>query len=188
MASAPTGIEQINLGFHESEDRLLLKLGLLDKTEISVWITRRLCKVIWSLLQTTPSANVHGQNTPEKQLPANKVAALANFAREATEQKNLEKMDFKKEYDANRDKRTEVPLLATQAVIVTLERAVTEQASTNLELRCQNGQTIKVALNPEITHAMLNMMQLATREAGWDLLFNLDATGFGIDQSKALLH
>ena len=56
MTPSESAIEQINLGFNEQEDRLLLKIGLADKTEVAVWITRRVCKSIWSLLQATSSA------------------------------------------------------------------------------------------------------------------------------------
>lgn len=189
MTASSTGIEQINLGFHEAEDRLLLKLGLLDKTEISVWLTRRLTKLVWRLLQSTTGAQMNSQKTVEKQLlTANKAEALADFSREVNTQKNIEKMDFKKDYDTEREKRTEAPLLATQAIVVSLESAGQSQSAGHLELRCQNGQTVKIALNPEIIHAMVSMMQLATREAGWDLLFDVNTTGFNIEQTKALLH
>lgn len=45
MTAASIGIEQINLSFHEAENRLLLKMGLLDNTEIAVWLTRKVVKV-----------------------------------------------------------------------------------------------------------------------------------------------
>jgi len=90
MTASSTGIEQINLSFHEAEDRLLLKLGLLDKTEISVWMTRRLTKLVWRLLQSTAGTTINSPKTPEKQLlTANKAEALADFSREVNTQKIL---------------------------------------------------------------------------------------------------
>ena len=56
MIENESSIEQINLGFNEQEDRLLLKVGLADKTEVAVWISRRIAKQIWVALQQAGSA------------------------------------------------------------------------------------------------------------------------------------
>lgn len=189
MTPAPVGIEQINLSFHEPEDRLLLKMGLLDKTEIAVWLTRKVVKAIWGLLQS--SAHAHGQKAKPaetQQMTANKVEALADFVRTAKTQHTLEQMDFNKAYEDNRVKLTEAPLLVIQAVFIALDAEPVANTTGHLELHCHNGQVIKIALNPEITHAMLSMMQLTTREAGWDLVLNVDAVGFNVEPTKAYLH
>lgn len=189
MTAASIGIEQINLSFHEAEDRLLLKMGLLDNTEIAVWLTRKVVKVAWKLLQS--SAHMHAQkSTPAEtqQMTANKVEALADFVRTAKPQHTLEQMDFNKAYEDNRVKLTEAPLLVIQAVFIALEAEPVANTTGHLELHCHNGQVIKIALNPEITHAMQSMMQLTTREAGWDLVLNVDAIGFNVEPTKAYLH
>lgn len=166
MTQKQAGIEQINLGFNEQQDRLLMKLGLADKTEIAVWITRRICRSMWSLLQGTnmilPRAPV--VNDPPGALSGNKDRAIQSFEREAAEQKMIENMDFKSEYLADRQTRTEEPLLAIQCVTITIEGH-----APHLELQCLGGQGVKIALNKELVHALTNMMQLATREAAWDL-------------------
>ncbi len=51
MAQNGTSIEQLNLGYNQTEDRLLLKVGMSDQSEIMLWITRRVCKDLWHLLQ-----------------------------------------------------------------------------------------------------------------------------------------
>lgn len=186
MTQHQTGIEQINLGYNFDEDRLLLKLGLLDKTEISVWISRKICKSVWALLHGAQSTPVDSSafTEPNKLLMAgNKAEALAGFAREAAEQKVIENMDFKADYVADREARTEEPLLAIQCVIVTAENSQSQ-----LELHCKNGQVVKMALSSELVHAMTSMMQLATREAAWDLLFSNDASQANIPPSSAVLH
>jgi hypothetical protein len=189
MTAASIGIEQINLSFHEAEDRLLLKMGLLDKTEIAVWLTRRIVKAVWGLLQSSAHTNSPPAKLAETQLlTANKVEALADFARTAKTQHTLEHMDFIKAYEDHRVKLTETPLLVIQAILIALESHHDVNTTGYLELHCHNGQAIKIALNPEITHAMLSMMQLTTREAGWDLVLNVDAVGFNVEPTKAYLH
>jgi hypothetical protein len=98
-------------------------------------------------------------------------------------------MDFKKAYDANREKRTETPLLAKQATVVTLNGAGSRVSVAHLALQCTDGQAVNIALNAEITYAMLNMMQAATHEAGWDLITSAESATMQLaQQNKAFLH
>jgi hypothetical protein len=57
-----------------------------------------------------------------------------------------------------------------------------------LELQCINGQSVKMALTNELVHALTSMMQLATREAGWDLLMTVDAKQVNIISATQTLH
>ena len=186
MTQNQAGIEQINLGFNEQQDRLLLKLGLTDKTEIVVWITRRICKAMWSLLQGTstallPTAGLMNQAPISTSEVKNQ--AIQSFEKEAADQKIKDNMDFKSEYLTDRQTRTAEPLLATQCIVVTVENQVP-----SLELQCLNGQSVKIALNNELTHAMINMVQLATREAGWDLMLVPNSPQTATTQSPSLIH
>ena len=186
MAQQQTGIEQINLGYNDQEDRLLLKLGLLDKTEISVWISRRVCKIMWSLLSGAQATAISSAilTEPNKLLSSdNKAEALAGFAREVAEQKAIENMDFKSDYVANREALTKEPLVAIQCLIVSAENT-----PPHLELHCKNVQVVKIALNKELVHAMTNMLQLATREAAWDLLLSNEAVQVNLTPFSAVLH
>ena len=186
MTQNQSGIEQINLGFNEQEDRLLLKLGLLDKTEIAVWVTRRVCKSMLNLLQ---SSNTQLATTSQRinrapiLSPESKNAAIQSFEREATEQKSIQDMDFKSEYIADRQTRTDEPMLATACVITSAENQ-----PPHLELQCKNGQSVKMALNNELVHAMTNMMQLATREAGWDLSITVNDSPINLNVTHQVLH
>lgn len=192
MTQNESAIEQINLGYSDQEDRLLLKLGLVDKTEIAVWVTRRICKLMWSLLQSTngnllPSATQ--VVTSKIATPSHKDQVIQSFAREVAEQKSIENMDFKSEYLTDRQTRTEEPMLAIQCAIVTDEELSSGKAKPpTLELQCTNGQAVKMALNNELVLAVTNMMQLATREAGWDLLMTVDKTQIGLNPIQQVLH
>ena len=108
MTPSESAIEQINLGFNEQEDRLLLKIGLADKTgELPVWITRRVCKSIWSLLQATSSAllpTTSQFSVPTITTPESKNQAIESFELEAAMQKKIENLDFASEYMANRQR------------------------------------------------------------------------------------
>jgi hypothetical protein len=60
-------------------------------------------------------------------------------------------------------------MLAIQCLIIGLVNLPPQ-----LELQCTNGQSVKIALTNELVHAITNMMQLATREASWDLAMIAD--------------
>lgn len=186
MAHNKSAIEQINLGFNEPEDRLLLKVGLADKTEVAVWITRRVCKAMWSLLNVvsntlTPTAPHFA--APIIATPEAKNQALDSFSLEASEQKKIENLDFESEYIADRQPRSEAPMLATQCFVVNVDNLPPQ-----LELQCTNGQSVKIALTIELVHAVTNMMQLATREAGWDLTITADSREVALIPALQTVH
>jgi hypothetical protein len=193
MTKNESAIEQINLGYNEQEDRLLLKLGLVDKTEIAVWVTRRVCKLMWGLLQNTNSNSalplVAPTVAPQSVASSHKEQVIQNFAREVAEQKSIENMDFKSEYLTDRQTRTDEPMLAVQCVIIIDEElSAGKPKPPTLELQCTNGQAVKMALNNELVLAVTNMMQLATREAGWDLLMTNDKSQTGPNPIQQVLH
>lgn len=186
MAHNESAIEQINLGFNEPEDRLLLKVGLADKTEVAVWITRRVCKVMSGLLHgvaniLTPTASQFA--APAFATPEAKSEAIESFSREVTEQKKIENLDFKSEYLVDRQPRSDAPMLASQCLILAADNLPPQ-----LEFQCTNGQSVKIALTNELVHAVTNMMQLATREAGWDLLMTVDAREVSIITPHQTVH
>lgn len=188
MTQNESAIEQINLGFNDQEDRLLLKIGLTDKTEVAVWITRRICKAMWGLLQNTNSSLVSAVN-PIITTPDNKHQAIENFELEVAEQKKINNMDFKSEYITSRDTRTDEPMLAIQCVVISIENSSVEKSQLpQLELQCTNDQSVKIALSNELVYAVTNMMLLATREAGWDLLMTQNSMQIALNPSQQVLH
>jgi hypothetical protein len=186
MTQNESAIEQINLGFNDQEDRLLLKVGLADKTEVAVWITRRVCKMMWNLLQdasNTLAPTAIQFSTPIIASPESKNQAIESFSREASEQKKFDNLDFKSEYIVDRQSRSEEPMLATQCLMVTIDNLPPQ-----LELQCTNGQSVKVALTSDLVHAVTSMMQLATREAGWDLFMSVDSKEVSLISTQQTVH
>ena len=184
MNQNESAIEQINLGYNDQEDRLLLKLGLVDKSEIAVWITRRICKLMSELLQN----KVAQQVTSAREFVPSPMADIKNqaieaFAREAAVHETRQHMDFKSVYMTDRESRSVQPLIAIQCVITNAEG----QAS-QLELYCQNGQTVKMALTSELLQAVISMVQLSTREAGWDLPQPTNNSQVNVISTQQVLH
>ncbi len=151
-------IQQINLGYNAEQDRLLFRVGLSDNTELLVWLTSRITQLLWSLLTGEahlPTADSIQAETPPEQ-------AVEQFKQEMLAADALQKMDFKTEYQPRPEVRNDGAMLAVNAMLI---HADNQQLS--LELPCLEGISVRINLNPELTLAMCNMLQLATKEAGW---------------------
>ncbi|MCX7186112.1 MAG: hypothetical protein NTW57_02510 [Methylophilales bacterium] len=184
MNQNESAIEQINLGYNDQEDRLLLKLGLADQSEIAVWITRRICKLMSELLQNSTGQQVtSAEDLVSSPILNSRNQAIASFAREVAEQESKQQMDFKSVYITDREARSAQPLIAMQCVI-----ASAEGQPSQLELHCQNGQIVKMALTSELVQAVLSMVQLSTREAGWDLPQPTNNTQVNVISTQQVLH
>ena len=151
-------IQQINLGYNAEQDRLLFRVGLNDNTELLVWLTSRTTLLLWTLLTGEahlPTANSIQADSPPEQ-------AVAKFKQEMQAADDLQKMDFKTEYQPRPEVRNDGAMLAINAVLVRVD-----DKPPSLELPCLEGVSVRINLNPELTLAMCNMLQLATKEAGW---------------------
>lgn len=176
-------IHQINLGYNAEQDRLLLRVGLNDNTELLVWLTYRMAKMIWNLLNgetNLPSATSIQAETPPQQ-------AVEQFKQEMQVAETLQKMDFATEYQPRPSVRNDGALLATNALLL-----VVEGKSPTLEMPCLEGLTIRMNLNQELIIAMCNMLQLAAKEAAWPIGGNVvtpaQAPVVADVEEKKLLH
>lgn len=186
----PAVIDQLNLGFDPDQDRLLFKVGLSDNTELAVWLTRRVAKSILTWLKTSQEAildepvQVFTMNTQGglEALAPKIISAIKTSATSLVEavQNGLNtkpNLDFQTEYRANRTPRLPVPMLAISSRVVT-------DSSTQfvIEFIARNGQVANVALSLELKAAFTNMLQMACKEAAWDL--NTPSSHFVVPSSN----
>ena len=165
-------IQQINIAFHPVEDRLLLKIGFADDAEVAIWLTRRVVKALWQLLQGDELA-----------LPAPKLAGSSPVPAPAGASGISKKLDFDSEYKPRAMVNGGVMLLAKDCVMV---RAAGQQVS--LEILCSNGQTIKLGLTPDLVQAFINMLQMVSKETAWELPQILQAPMMTAIQPSTALH
>lgn len=159
-ATPEAGIQQINLSYNADQDRLLLRVGLSDNTELLVWLTQRITKMIWQLLNNEtnlPSATSIEVNAPPAQ-------AVAQFKQEMQATETLNKLDFATEYHPRPAVRNDGPMLVTSAITVAVEGK-----PPTLEMPCLEGVTVRMNLNQELILAICNMLQLSCKEAGWQI-------------------
>jgi hypothetical protein len=157
-AEAP--IQQINLGYNVQQDRLLLKAGLADNSELLVWLTYRIAKQMWQMLNSEthlPTATSIKAETPPQQ-------AVAQFKQELQVAETMRKMDFASVYQTRTDIVNDGAMLAIAVLIIHYKNK-----PSSLEMACLKGITVRMNLTQELTLALCNMLQLSAKEAEWDL-------------------
>ncbi len=169
-------IQQINIAYNAIEDRLLLKIGFSADAELAVWLTRRVVKGLWQLLQAdeiSPQVMTIAE-------PAGTAPALHGFEKTNAA---AQKLDFTSEYKPRQAVHQDDILLAKDCHIL---KSASQQAS--LELVCVNGQTIKLVLTQELTIALTNMLQLVSKETAWELPLSTHAAVMSSVQTSSALH
>lgn len=164
---AEAAIQQLNLGFDAEQDRLLLKVGLADNTELSVWLTRRIVKSLWLLLQgSTDLSDLDEHTLVIQEIPADLVNEALSATHPILADANKTPLDFSTSYQANRTPIVDEPVLAFHCALVDHD-----DVHSILEIQAKDGKTVHIVLNIELLLALSNMLQLATKEAAWDLGF-----------------
>lgn len=153
-------IQQINLSYNVDQDRLLLRVGLADNSELLVWLTYRVTRALWQLLNGEahmPTATSIQIETPPQQ-------AVKQFKQEAEAVETLGKMDFATAYQPRKEVVNNAAMLATNAILI--------HASDKppvLEMACVEGLNMRMNLTQELILALSNMLQLSAKEAAWNI-------------------
>ena len=150
-------LHQINLGFSPEEDRLLLRINTIGKTEYCLWLTRRYVKLLWKLLTKSVESlpEVSAQSAPEAR------AAVKSFQRQEARQV----ADYSKNYDDGQAKR---PLGEAAALLVGV-RAEPGKNSTQLILQTKDGHAINLSLELKLLYSLLDLLVSSTKQAEWNL-------------------
>ncbi len=153
-------IQQLNLGYNAEQDRLLLRVGLADNSELLVWLTYRISKQLWQLLNGEahiPTATSIQAETPPQQ-------AVEQFKQEMQVAETLQKMDFATEYQPRKEVVNNAAMLAISLVLINYEGK-----PPSLEIPCLEGVTVRMNLTQELMLALCNMLRLSSKEAAWDI-------------------
>jgi hypothetical protein len=148
-------IQQISINYVSIEDRLLLRIGIANQSELSVWLTRRVAKKLAFVLHDTPiSVPIDPRvNAPYTQ----------NLEQRFAKEEMLQKLNFSNDYEQRNSLNSGQLFLVSDCHIVQ-----SNDQQRVLELICTNQQTVSVVLNDELLLAMTNMLQRASQQAEWD--------------------
>lgn len=157
-------VQQLNLSYSSEQDRLLLKVGLSDQTEILLWLTQRIARMIWQLLSTEshlPTAAI--QQNVQSNVPPQQ--AVQQFEQEVQAIQTLQKLDFSTAYQPRKEALQTGGMLINEVQLVTVH-ATGQQA---LEMQSVDGFNLRLNLTQETILAICNMLQLSVKEAAWQL-------------------
>lgn len=161
-------IQQINLSYDQEQDRLLLRVGLSDDSEINAWLTRRIVKTLWQLIQQAGLSTLLLENTPNQL--HDESSASSNGDLEALEDDEEDSTasnpTFEQAYQARKTRFSE-PLLAQECQLHT---KIGGQVS--LDLIAKNKASVTINLSTDLIQAITHMLQMATKEAVWDINFS----------------
>ena len=170
MGEQPAVIEQLNLAFDAEQDRLLFKVGLSDGTELAIWLTRRIAKSISAWLQGSQTLTdgpmqvvVMNAQGGLEQL-GGKIMSASVIKPEILNQASAPSLDFSTQYQSNRVSRLETPMLAIACKVLT-----DNATQFVLDFSAKDGINAQVSFNAELKIAFANMLQLASKEAAWDM-------------------
>lgn len=167
-------IQQVSISYVSIEDRLLLRIGIANQSELLVWLTRRIAKKLAFVLHDTP---INAPTDPRVNSPYTQDLEQ-RFAKEAM----LQKLNFSKEYEQRSALNSGQPFLVSDCNIVQPNKQRV------LELICANKQTVSVALSDELLLAMTNMLQRASQQAEWDVVCTEQTLLSDLSNATTLLH
>ncbi len=166
----PAVIEQLNLAFDLEQDRMLFKVGLSDNTELAIWITRRIAKSISAWLQGSQAAVDASMQVLVMNAQGGldevgaKIMSASAITPEALIKTSTQNLDFSAQYQPNRKSRLAEPMLAIACKVLT-----DNATQFVVEFSAKDGINAQIAFNAELKIAFGNMLQLASKEAVWDI-------------------
>ncbi len=178
------GIQQLNISYIVEQDRLLLRIGLNDKSELVVWLSYRITRMIWQLI----NADAHMPSAYSIQADMPPGQAVQQFQQEVQSSEALQKMDFQTPYTARDEVMNNQPMLVTNVLLHSQNGKL--QA---LELPCLEGINVRINLNQELILALCNMLQLSSKEAAWNItnlppMLVAESPAIAIEGDKKVLH
>ncbi len=160
VAKPEVAIQQVNLSYSAEQDRLLLRVGLADNSELLVWLTYRMTKQLWQLL----NGETHMPTATSIRLETFPNNAFEQFKQEMKVAETLQKMDFATEYQPHKVVVNDGAMLAISLVLVS-----DAEKPPTLEIPCLDGIAVRMNLTQELILALCNMLQLSSKEAAWEL-------------------
>ena len=166
----PAVIEQLNLAFDLEQDRMLFKVGLSDNTELAIWMTRRIAKSISAWLQGSQAAVDASMQVLVMNAQGGldevgaKIMSASAITPEALIKTSTQNLDFSAQYQPNRKSRLAEPMLAIACKVLT-----DNATQFVVEFSAKDGINAQIAFNAELKIAFGNMLQLASKEAVWDI-------------------
>ena len=169
-------LHQIQVTFSQEEDRLQLRINT-NTHEIRFWLTRRLVKRLWPVLQQSMEASAG--LTANSPVPKTQVPLVNAMPTQALSQPN----DHTQSAEAPKMMPLgPLPILVTKAQI-----APTPDGKYHVGLHPQQGSGLEMAMEIRHLHALGKLLFEALAKTDWDLSLSLPAEKHGSDYGNRVL-
>jgi hypothetical protein len=165
-------IHQLSVRYLPEQDRILLSVNTAEGQELSLWLTRRMCLVLWPQLDrmtvdhfAVPSDAVSDGSVDLGALDANTRKVLTDFRR----QELIQKADFKTPYRASFGPRPlgQTPLLATE---ITMTPQTGQQVIIDFKEQIDpsgSSRAVQLSLQPALVFSLVHMLGQALGHTEW---------------------
>lgn len=188
-----SGLQQLNLRFDPLEDRLLFTLNTADEDRFVLWLTRRVTKLLLTLLRAavehgaervlkesapptaaetaaSPAAPSVAPSADDAPADGGEASAPPTGSREAVaafqRDNALAKVDFSTEFQ---QPPARFPLGETPVLASRIDYRHAEDGTLNLTFVVGDNQGINLGLDGDLQHAVIKLLEEAAEKAEWDL-------------------
>lgn len=154
-------LSQINVGYVEVEDRLLLRINTDERAEFRFWLTRRVAESLLSGIERAAAG------VPAREDWTGTAEAL-QATRHVRRQEASEQADFSEAYRAD---AADFPL-GQHPVLIAEASLLPSRPHVSLVLRLVDGRNLNIALDDSLSHGLATAIRdIATRVAAWQSAF-----------------
>ncbi len=153
-------LHQINVEYSKVEDRVVLRLNTTDKKELRLFLTRRLVKRVWNMLQELLENTGAAKTMAD---PALRRAMVGFDQEKATPEES-----FAKPFDAD---AADFPLGAEPVLLTGLSFTAGAKpgALGKLALRTAGGHEVGIPAADVVLHSLTKMLANIVATTDWDL-------------------
>jgi hypothetical protein len=156
-------LHQFNFSYQSDEDRLFLRVNTHDGTETRLWLTRRISRLLWTLLvrrlETAPE--VAAQATPQAK------RSVVAFKRQAA----VSNANFKKTYE---DKNKVLPLGEAPLLVTKLKAGTVGSGTHSIAFVPKDGKEVALTMSDDAILTFLHLFSQIVKKARWGLPLDLD--------------
>lgn len=161
-------LEQLNLTYIPTEDRILLRVGLNDpsgqeeKQEVQIFFTRRMLNLMWPAMMEAITAHMR-LNRPETAFASEEIL---NMDHDEAIQNIAESGNFDRAYDSDNRKivNGERPFLLN-----TIKFHLQKDAPLWIQFFPEQGGTVDLKLDTDLLHGFCKLLIDSERASGWGL-------------------
>ena len=146
-----------------SEDRILLRILAMDRSEFRFWLTRRYVKLLWQVLYKLMERDPAAATLPDE----NTRRAMMGFQHENM----VRSAQFAQPFEEG---ATALPLGDTPVLLSRISGRPAGNGQQTLSLHPEKGSGIDLGVDNRLLHLLSKLLVDAVKQSDWDLKLAID--------------